>query len=400
MNRTTIKRKALAIALCGALLVPTTAFAGTDTASETVSLSDFENYISTRSGVSTLSATDNVSLEAFNYMESAMPEAELSAVLSDYQASEGSREKTYSMFETNLNATYQEAQVHDFTKEEAASVFKISADLETGNAKLTEFTPVPEDTTLPAPPHSDATDNGASKESISLLSNSDISTGRNGEVTGLGYEVKSLTGYNRISGDMYPGTSNIGDLANYPGDIAGYMFYTVSDTAGRAEDLGLVYCGNGYWQPVVSGTWTGWATGSKKIAAGSNVYLQIWIDENNQLNFLGLDGNNMSTILFQSAYTTWGQLPQNGSGVSFNRQVTYAANEGQQNDHTGLYVKNARFDRAYIYNDITGACSQFNNSNTVSTRRGKFGASWAPYSRVTINSNTHWYSENISINMN
>lgn len=380
--------------------MPTTAFAGTDASNETVSLSDYEKYIATKSGVSTLSVTDNVSLEALDYMESAMPEAELSAVLSDYQASEGSREKTYSMFETNLNATYQEAQVNDFTKEEAATVFKLSADLETGNADVTEFTPVDPDSEVPPPPHGEVVASNADEISASFLSNSDISYGRDGDSSGLGYEVKSLPGYNRISGDMYLGSSNIMDKAGSETGIGGYMLYSISNKNNAVQDLGLLYCGNGYWKTVVWGRYTNWGEGPARIANGTYIYLQIWIDENNDINFLGLDGNNMSNIIFQGTYDSWDEMPYSGSGVSFNRQVTYAANEGKQNDHTGLYVNNCRYDRAYLYNDTTGACTRFNSSNTDSSRRGKFGASWAPYSRVTINSNTHWYSENISINMN
>ena len=131
--------------------------------------------------------------------------------------------------------------------------------------------------------------------------------------------------------------------------------------------------------------------------SGDRIYFKIWIDTQNQINFQGIDGDDFSTILFQGVYTTWNQLPYSGSGVTINRQITYAANDGYRYDHTGYYINNGRFDRAYLYNNYSTA--MFMDSNTDSTRRGKFGASWAPKDNVTINSNTHWYSENISINL-
>lgn len=148
---------------------------------------------------------------------------------------------------------------------------------------------------------------------------------------------------------------------------------------------------------IVSGTWTGWATGSTRLAVGDKLYFKIWIDGNNNINFKGIDGDNFNNILFQGNYTTWGQLPASGSGVTMNRQITYAANKDYQKPHTGYYLNNARFDQAYLYNN--SGYAPFNASNTTSTRRGKFGTTWAPVSLVTIHSNTHWDSEKVSINM-
>lgn len=322
-----------------------------------------------------------------------MNEEKLSGILSDYQTVASTREKTYEMFKANLNGTYQEVEANGFDQEEAAQLFESAANLETGNAEVTEFTPVDSDD-IPAPPHSNAAIDTLSP-SVSLLSNSDISS-RDGDDTGLGYEVQSLPGYNRTTADCYPGECNIGDLPNYPGDIAGYMFYTISG-GGGVQDLGLLYCGDGKWQPVVWGTWTGWATGPARINSGQKIYFKIWIGTDQKIYFQGLDGYNFNNILFQGEYTTWNMLPANGSGVVINRQITYAANDEQWRDHTGFTINNARFDAAYLYNDYSYA--QFNDSNTNSAKRGKFGAKWAPVSNVTINANTHWYSETVSIDM-
>lgn len=387
-------KKVIAFALCGALMVPVGAMAGEvgNTSNDTVSLADYEAYIHANNRVTTRSAAQSLSVQAFDYMEASVDNAELSAILNEYHEYSGTKEKTYKMFEANLNSTYEEVQVNEFTKEQASQLFKAAADLETGNADETEFTPVDSDE-IPAPPHAGSA--SGLDSSISVISNSDISTGRNNsaDATGLGYEVKSTPGYNKTTTYFYPGKCNI-NRNGKPG-IAAYMFYTLGG-GGGAQDLGIGYI-NGYWQPIVDGTWTGWATGSTHLTVGDKLYFKIWIDANNNINFQGLDGDNFNNILFQGNYTTWGQLPANGSGVTINRQITYAANKDFQKPHTGYYLNNARFDKAYLYNN--SGYAPFNSSNTASNHRGKFGTTWAPVSLVTIHSNTHWDSENVSINM-
>lgn len=393
MNK--FSKKLVALIMCGALLVPAGAMAGEVDASsnETVSLADYENYIKSTNGIASRSASSNLSVQAFDYMEASMEEAELSNILADYQEVAGSREKTYEMFEANLNGTYQEVEANDFSEEQAAQLFQSSADLETGNAEVTEFTPVDSDK-YPAPPHGDNSINTVDA-SVSLLSNSDISVGRDNSIdgSGIGYEVKSLAGYNKTTAYFYPGQCNIN--RNGQGGIAAYMFYTFAG-GGGVQDLGVGYM-NGYWQPVVNGTWTGWATGGAHLTTGDKLYFKVWIGTDQQLYFQGIDGDNFNNIIFQGTYTTWNMLPASGSGVTINRQISYAANSGYQYDNSGYYLRNARFDQAYLYNNTSYA--QFNSSNTDSTRRGKFGTSWAPNSNVTINSNTHWYSENVTIDL-
>ena len=392
--RTKFTKKVIAFALCGALMVPVGAMAGEaeGTSKDTISLADYEAYIHAADQATTRSAESSLSVQAFDYMEASVDNAELSAMLNDYLDYSGTKEKTYQMFEANLNSTYQEVQSNEFTEEQAAQLLKSATDLETGNAEETVFTPVDSDE-IPAPPHADADNN--TNGSLSVMSNSDISTGRNNsaDATGLGYEVKSTPGYNKTTTFFYPGDCNI-NRNGQPG-IAAYMFYTLGG-GGGAQDLGIGYF-NGYWQPIVSGTWTGWATGSTRLAVGDKLYFKIWIDGNNNINFQGIDGDNFNNILFQGNYTTWGQLPASGSGVTMNRQITYAANKDYQKPHTGYYLNNARFDQAYLYNN--SGYAPFNASNTTSTRRGKFGTTWAPVSLVTIHSNTHWDSEKVSINM-
>ena len=387
-------KKVIAFALCGALMVPVGAMAGEaeGTSKDTVSLADYEAYIHAADQATTRSAEPSLSVQAFDYMEASVDNVELSAMLNDYLDYSGTKEKTYKMFEANLNSTYQEVQANKFTGEQAAQLLKSATDLETGNAEETVFTPVDSDE-IPAPPHADADNN--TNGSLSVMSNSDISINRNnrGDGSGIGYEVKSTPGYNKTTTFFYPGDCNIN--RNNKGGIAAYMFYTFGNSKG-GEDLGIVFQ-NGFWQPVVFGTWTGWATGSTHLTVGDKLYFKIWIDANNNINFQGIDGDNFNNILFQGNYPTKGQLPASGAGVTINRQITYAASPENRYSPSGYYLNNARFDQAYLYNNYGYA--PFNNSNTDSTHRGKFGATWAPVSRVTIHSNTHWDSETVSIDM-
>lgn len=386
-----LSKKLVALALCGALLVPTSAMAGElDAAApnETVSLADYESYIKAANGGIATRSVANLSVQAFDYMEAAVDEPELSGILKEYHDVAETREKTYEMFGANLNSTYQEVEANDFTEEQAAQLLKSAADLETGNAEVTEFTPV-EPGTIPAPSHGENVNTDES--SISLLSNSDISV-RDGDDTGLGYEVKSLPGYNKTTAYFYPGDCNINRTQ---GGIAGYMFYTISG-GGGVQDLGIVYA-SGYWHTCVNGTWTGHATGPAHLAVGDKLYYKIWIGTDQKIYFQGLDGDNFNNIIFQGEYPTWNMLPASGAGVTINRQITYAANSDYRYDNSGYYLRNARYDQAYLYNNYGYA--PFNNSNTESERCGKFGASWAPASNVTIHSNTHWDSENVSIDL-
>lgn len=388
-----MSKRMIALVMCGVLLVPTCSMANEledNISTETVSLTDYENYIKSRDGIAARSGANDLSVEAFNYMIASVNESDLNEILNEYNDVAFTREKTYQMFEANLNGIFQEVEANDFTGEQAAQLLKSAADLETGNAEVTDFTPV-EPGELPNPHDGDQSTSEANLN-VSLLSNNDIS-GRDGDKTGLGYEVLSLPGYNKTTTYFYPAECNINREGL--GGIAGYMMYTIAG-GGGVNDIGIVYS-SGYWHPCVNGTWTNHATGPAHLTVGDKLYYKIWIGTDQYIYFQGIDGDNFNNIIFQSKYDTWQMLPSSGYGVTFNRQITYAANQGYQTDHTGYYLKNARYEQAYLYNNTGYA--PFNSSNTQSTNRGKFGASWAPSSNVTINSNTHWDSENITIDM-
>lgn len=393
MKTNNIKRKVAALALCTTLLLPSQmAFAANDAKTD-VSLAGYENYIS--SNARTLQASDSVS--ALDYMKSAVGDADLEQMLDDYSTVNTSTNDTYEAFKVAVDGIYDEVEQYGFDEAQADALLTSQVELETGKAEVTEFTPC-EPSALPSSAL-EGTDESKLKKlnDIELLATTDTSSRY--DVTGLGYEVKSTQGYNKTTTYFYPGECNI-DRAGKKG-IAGYMFYTLTWND-VAQDLGVVY-DQGYWQPCVMGHYTGYAKGGAKLAEGAKLYFKIWIGTDTQIYFQGIDGNNFNNIIFQGVYTSWNELPPSGAGVAFNRQITYAANatDGEGNNcryaPSGYYIKNARFDQAYLYNNHS--TERYQDSNTVSNSRGKFGAPWAPVSYVTINSNTRWSSENVTIDL-
>lgn len=386
MKKRHVSKKLVAFIMCGAMLVPTGAFAG-ESVSATATIDDYASFVhSARSA-------ENVSAEALDYIQSAMDTDALNDILADYQDKAGSKTATYEMFQANLDSTYAEVEANGFDKEQAAQLFQSAVDLETGNADMSDWTYSDEaPDCVPSHDQMTASERLINSNEITLLSNSDRSSRTSYETGGVGYEVQSLAGYNKSTSYFYPGSCNVNLPSNEDGTAA-YMFYTIG-YGGNAQDLGVVYY-HGFWQPVCWGYWTGWGTSSKHLAVGDKLYFKIWIGTDQQIYFQGIDGDDFSNILFEGIYSSWGMLPSSGSGVTWNRQVTFVDNA--QDDNSGYYLRNARFDQSYLYNNYSYA--PFNDSNTNSSRRGKFGCTWANDSHVTINSNTHWSSENITIQM-
>lgn len=355
---------------------------------EVVNLNNYETFI-----VEDDNSTESV--KALTYMKSAVRDAELNNILKDYQMNSVTQEQAFERFQENLNSTYAEVKNNGFNKDQAKSLFLSAADLETGNAELS---PMTFSNTIPdwAPSHPDVDESNFQVSNlgvpVSLLSASDRSSRTNYETTGVGYEVKSLPGYSKTTTYFYPGQCNI----TQPSGVGAYMFYTLGYN-GHAQDIGVGYF-NGRWRPIVSGYWTNWGDSSIRLSAGDKLYFKIWVGADQKIYYQIIDGNNFNHIVFQNVYNTNNTLPASGSGVAWNRQITYAANADYRSSSSGYYLRNARFDQSYLYNDYT--TTRYQDSNTVSNRRGKFGCSWASDAHVSINSNVHWSSENVSINMN
>lgn len=343
-----------------------------------MNLKGIETYIKGKSNSETIS---------LDYMRGAVGEEYLLKLASDYANSFSRNNEAYDMFKSNIESTYEEVKYNNFSKKQAKELFLSVANLETGKAKESNMT-YSSKTPSHAPSHPEVPvirDN-----SIELQGVNDKSTRTNYETTGIGYEVRSNPGYNKTTSYLYVGDSNI----YTPQGRAGYMFHTIYHN-GKYQDIGIGYFG-GEWKAIVSGAWTGWGTGKVSIEPGDKLYFKLWIGSDNRIYFQILDGNNFSRIIFQNSYSTSNQIPSNGSGVTFNRQITLV--DDDNNPNSGIYLKDAIFDQSYLYSPT--ATERFQHNNTVSSRRGKFGCNWASVNKVIINSNTRWSSENISMTMN
>lgn len=322
---------------------------------------------------------------ALSYMEDAVGQDDMMKVINNYQNAY-SKKDAYKMVAENLKSTYEEIQANNFSEDQAKALFVSAANLEAGTAKLSKMdfsSEIPDF----APTHPEMT---KAVNDIGVQSNSDKSTRTSYETGGIGYEVLSTSGYNKSTAFLNAGSCNV----TAPSGKAGYMFYTIYSN-GHYQDIGIGYFG-GKWQAFVSGYWTNWGTGTVSISSGDYLYFKLWIGTDSKIYFQILDGNNFNNIIFQNSYTTASSpIPPSGSGVNFNRQITLV--DTAHNATSGLYLQNASFSQSYIYNN--SATQIFGDSNTNSSRRGKFGCSWAADSKVTINSNPHWYSENITIKM-
>ena len=394
MRRSLISTVISAALILGMFGGTVTSFAGNvDAEKDSAEIAKTLDYAVEMQKLSDLIAGDvTYDAKALTYIEKAVGQEEMTEAISKYKAAFNG-DKAYEMLEGNLKNVYSEVEANDFSKEQAKALFIAATDLETGNAKLSEMT---FSKTIPdfAPSHSsmeyaEVSENSGNK-TMQAKAADPKSSRSNYETGGIGYEVKSTLGYNQTTSFLYAGNCNVTATEGK----AGYMFYTIYYN-GHYQDIGIGYF-NGKWQAFVSGYWTNWGTGSVSIKSGDYIYFKLWIDNNNKINFQILDGDNFNKILFQNSYTSWNQIPANGKGVGFNKQSTLV--DTAHNPNSGLYLKNARFKDAYLYNPSTYV--QFKASNTDSSRRGKFGCTWAADTKVTVNSYSPWHTENVSIVMN
>jgi hypothetical protein len=116
------------------------------------------------------------------------------------------------------------------------------------------------------------------------------------------------------------------------------------------------------------------------------------VETNGYLRFRVLDANDFSTVYYDISYYV-GDHSIYRTNASFNRQITLCNDTA--NFYTGAYLKNGQFSDAYIYS--SSGYSKTIASNTLSNRRGAFGTNSTTAQKVTVNSSTPWYAENISI---
>ena len=303
-----------------------------------------------------------------------------------------SRSDADTSFRDLMISINMQAEAHGFTDEQIKAL--IAGYIETTEDAFTVDTMVYSDTpTVSAPSRMS---NELSMEygpiSIEPLNNNDLSTRNCG--TGLGYEVRSRLGFRETTVFATVGRSNI----TAPTGAGAYMFHTIyldRPVNNRVNDFGIAFFNN-RWQVFVWGCWTNWGVGTPRFAInpGQQLYFMLTI-ENQAIRMRILDANNFSRVFWDQVYTTWSEVPNNGSNIAFNRQITIA--DDHRRNNSGFFLRDASFHSGHLYS--TTGHAPYNNNNTLADRRGKFGASWAPHSRVNTFSNTRWSAERVSIHV-
>ncbi|WP_157721717.1 hypothetical protein [Tumebacillus avium] len=214
---------------------------------------------------------------------------------------------------------------------------------------------------------------------------------------GVGYEVKSTSGWNQATAFATIPT------AYRATGTSGYMFYTVSSpTSNWAIDVGLWY-GSGYdgtgWRGVYNSNDPAPTGGQhattgvlSALTPGKVVYLQSKVRSDGYLETKVLDGKDFSIVYDHQLYYV-GSHNIYTSNAIFNRQITLCTDSGVFTN--GSYMRNAKFSSAYLYSNTGYA--PVSSTNTVSGRRGAFGSNSTTVNKVTVNSYTQWDSEDISI---
>lgn len=212
---------------------------------------------------------------------------------------------------------------------------------------------------------------------------------------GIGYEVKSLPGY-------YQQTAFATVPSAYRTDgTSAYLLYTVSQN-NVGIDLGIWYSygasGTGwracyYVNDGVIKEQKAMTDILSQLTPGKEIYLIATVRNDGYVEFKVLDSKNFSIVYANFVYYMGNKITQ--SGATINRQITLTQQD--KNFTNGSYMRNAKFDMAYLYK-ISGTNEPVSASNTVSNRRGVFGTNNTDRLKVTLNSYTPWGSENVSIN--
>lgn len=208
---------------------------------------------------------------------------------------------------------------------------------------------------------------------------------------GLGYEVKSQSGYYQTTA-----FATIPSAQRYSG-TSGYLFNTVSSPNGWGIDTGLWYGGgsggDGWRAFYYDGTNQIAVTGIiSALTGGKEVYFNTFVRADGYLETKILDASNFSNVYANFIYYVGSEGIYRSNAI-FNRQITLCNDNEVFTD--GSYMHHAKFTNAYLYS--TSGYSQFNSTNTESTRRGAFGSNTTTRDQVTVHSYTEWYSEDISI---
>jgi hypothetical protein len=228
-----------------------------------------------------------------------------------------------------------------------------------------------------------------SNTTISSLNSTRVDT------AGLGYEVKSTSGFDEETAYSTIPTAYRGGTGT-----SGYMFYTVSPATGSfGIDIGLWYgdgTGGVGWRGVYNSSTLGQSATTgilTALTAGTQIYTYVFVRTDGYLEYKAVNATTFSTVYADFIYYVGDQGLYQTNGI-YNRQITLCTDSGLFTNTS--YFHNAKFSTAYLY--TTTGNAPVTSSNTVSTRVGAFGAGGTTVNKVTVNSYSAWGSEDVSIN--
>ncbi len=227
--------------------------------------------------------------------------------------------------------------------------------------------------------------------------------------TGAHWKVKAETGYNKATGFLTVPTVNITDNSN----TVPYMYFGAYTNDGAlASDLGIFYKYGSWklfvnvlvWNPSIDGYEQEWKEYS--IPQLNEYYLVLSVDNSNSsydllkitiknpntwadLKYIEIKTNEVGDM--EKYYSTKKVLNNSYSNLYLVRETTLA--QGTEDLDNGSYLHSAIWENVYIYSP--SGYWQWGKSQTDFA--GKSGNSIA-VNKVTVNSYSEYYKDNISIN--
>lgn len=233
--------------------------------------------------------------------------------------------------------------------------------------------------------------------------------------SGVFWVVKGSSGYTKCTTFATLPTITLG--SNSSKDRP-YMFlaanaYNSSGQTSLVGDYGVVYIpSGGYWLPFTNtGQWSNslgaynmtWHNGTPIPSSVTKVYLWITVTNTSTTDSIYLqvlDGDDFSNVLYTETVSFSGNpIGTNCSNLNIYRETTMAQLDATTvglNTSTGTIASHFSYDLSYLYIGDTPYLWQ--SARTDDAYRQ--GPSSTAYSKVTVNSYTKWYKDDVTISFN
>lgn len=231
------------------------------------------------------------------------------------------------------------------------------------------------------------------------------------DYTGAHWQVKSMTGYNKTSGNIdLPTVYSAPSIANK--DVP-YMFFGFYSGTTLGLDLGFQYIRDFGWRPFIYGYDYTKPSGSQNVTIHGNYTTTV-------PPYTYPNSKNFNLVAKLTKYTTYdeyqltiidrtdwmaketliyrtGKPIANTSytNVAINREVTLAFNsDPNRQPNTGSYLRDAKWSNVYLYNNTWNGL--WDSTRTASAYR--MGKDTSFINSITVKSYTAWYQDVIDIN--